>query len=88
MQKLIDIRAHHLLCIPRYYSGGYNREFAENMKRICLAIRNDPGIGIRIVSGKPDDLCMKCPHRRGTICKNPKELNKWVVLEDKKLPNA
>ena len=44
--NMIKIRGHHLLCIPRFYSGGYNKEFAENMKYICMQIRKNPDVKI------------------------------------------
>ena len=83
--KMIKIRAHHLLCIPRFYSGGYNKKFAKNMKKIVYDIRKNPHQKIKIVIGKPDDLCMACPHLKGEACKNPEEVEKWVILEDKKV---
>ncbi len=79
------IRAHHLLCIPRFYSGGYDKMFAENMKKICLEIRKNPDIKIKIVVGKPDDLCAKCPYWDGEQCIQSKKIGKWVVYQDKKV---
>lgn len=84
---MLNIRAHHLLCIPRYYSKGYNKTFADNMKKICLFIRKNPNIKIKVLSGKPDDLCAKCPYRKGNICIQTPEMQKWVVCHDKKVLN-
>ncbi|MBU1988422.1 MAG: DUF1284 domain-containing protein, partial [Nanoarchaeota archaeon] len=60
--KTIKIRAHHLLCIPRFYSGGYNKTFSDNMKNIVMQIRKNPDVKIKVISGKSDVLCDKCPH--------------------------
>ena len=49
MEDIIKIRAHHLLCIPRFYRGGYDEKFARNIKEICQGIRKNPKINIKIV---------------------------------------
>jgi uncharacterized protein len=85
MEKLINIRAHHLLCIPRFYRGGYNKEFAKNMKEICQIIRKNPDTKIKVVVGKLDDLCHQCPYKYGKVCMQSKKIGKWVVLQDKKI---
>ncbi len=79
------VRAHHLQCIPRFYHGGYNKEFAQNMKKICLDIRKNPNSKIKIVSGKPDDLCKKCPYLFEKECIQSKKIGKWVISQDKKI---
>ncbi len=84
-KNTIKIRAHHLLCIPRFYSGGYDKKFAQNMKKICLKIRKNPKMKIKVIVGKPDDLCDKCPYLYNKNCVQSKEIGKWVVLQDKKI---
>jgi hypothetical protein len=81
----IKIRAHHLACIPRFYRGGYNKQFAENMKNICAAIRNNPNIKIKILIGRLDDLCMRCPYKYKNRCIQSEKIGKWVVAQDKKV---
>ena len=81
---MIKIRGHHLLCIPRFYSGGYDKTFADNMKRICLHIRENPNTKIKVVIGEPDDICKKCPNLSNKKCVMSPEIAKWVILEDKK----
>lgn len=81
---MIKLRAHHLLCIPRFYSGGYDKKFAKNMKKICLEIRKNPAINIKIIIAKPDDLCNKCPHLHNKECFLLPEIQKYVLTEDKK----
>ena len=82
---MIRVRAHHLLCIPRFYRGGYNEKFAKNMKKICMQIRKNPDTKIKIVVGKADDLCNNCPYWEGSKCVQSKEIGKWVVNQDKKV---
>ena len=84
---MLNIRAHHLLCIPRYYSGGYDKKMAVNMKRICSQIRKNPNIKIKLLSGNFDSICMKCLYRKGNICIQTPTMQKWVVGHDKKVLN-
>lgn len=85
MENTIQIRAHHLACIPRFYHGGYDKYFAENIKNICAAIRKYPSTKIKILAGKLDDLCMKCPHKYKNRCIQCQEIGKWVISQDKKV---
>ncbi len=82
---MIDVRAHHLLCIPRFYRGGYDEEFSVNMKEVCMNIRKDPNTEIKVIVAQPDVLCMKCPHRDGQTCAQSKKIGLWVVEQDKKV---
>ena len=83
----MEIRAHHLLCIPRFYRGGYDAEFAQNMKQICLYIRKHPTVKIKVIVGELDDLCKKCPHKFEEGCVQSKKIGKWVISQDKKVVN-
>lgn len=85
MENTIQIRAHHLGCIPRFYHGGYDKNFAENMKNICATLRKNPNTKIKILVGKLDDLCMKCPHKYKDECIRSEKIGKWVVAQDKKV---
>lgn len=85
MKKQINIRAHHILCIPRFYRCGYNKNFADNMKEICKNIRDNPDNRIKILVGKLDDICIKCPYKYKNRCIQSNEIGKWVILQDKKV---
>jgi len=85
MEWQLNVRAHHLLCIPRFYSGGYDKKFATNMKKVCLAIRKNPRAKVKILVGKLDCLCKKCPYGHNGKCTQPRGMGKWVVLQDKKV---
>lgn len=87
MERLILIRAHHLVCIPRFYGGGYSKDFADNMKEICLNIRKNPKVKIKVVVGELDHLCDKCPHRFEDGCVQTKKIGEWVVAQDKRVVN-
>jgi len=87
MERLIEIRAHHLVCIPRFYNGGYSEDFAQNMKEICLHIRENPEVKIKVIVGEMDHLCDKCPHKFEEGCVQSKEIGKWVISQDEKVAN-
>lgn len=85
MDEMIEVRTHHLLCIPRFYSGGYNKKFADNMKNVCWTIRENPNTKIKLLVAKPDALCKKCPHWGGDKCIQSPEITKMVVAKDKEV---
>lgn len=78
------IRAHHLLCIPRFYRGGYNKKFSKSFKEFCFDIRNNPNKKINLVK-KSDDICKVCPHKKESICNKKPDINYWVNFQDKKV---
>lgn len=82
---MIKIRAHHLLCIPRFYHGGYDATFAKNMKSLVQNIRKNPTQRVKIVIGKNDDLCDSCPYWYENRCVQSKQIGKWVVQQDNKV---
>ena len=82
---MLRIRAHHLLCIPRFYHGGYSKNFADNMKRICSEIRKNPQIKIQAKIGELDDLCQECPHKYLDSCVQSEEIGEWVISQDRKV---
>jgi len=87
MNEPIEIRAHHLLCIPRFYRGGYDKKFAQNMGKNCMYIRKHPNVKIKVLVAKLDDLCHKCPHKFQDGCVQSKKIGKWVVSQDEKVAN-
>lgn len=82
---MIEVRVHHLLCIPRFYRGGYDDVFAVNMKNVCQEIRRNPELKVKVIVGSFDCLCMKCPHKGDVNCVQSKTIGKWVVNHDKKV---
>ena len=88
MERMIKLRAHHLLCIPRFYSGGYNKKFAKNMKKIVQNIRKNPDRKIRIIIGKNDDLCNSCPYWGKTHCIQTEKMNDIVIGIDKRVAKS
>jgi len=85
MKNLIKIRGHHISCIPRFYHGGYDGKFAENMQRIVMRLRKNPDMKIKLLAAKPDSFCEKCLHLRRGKCAQSPEIGKWVVSQDRKV---
>ena len=74
----IKLRPHHLLCIPRYYRGGY---VAETMKKICSNIRKKSNTKIKVVK-KTDDVCTGCLHLKKDFCNKRPKINKYILIQD------
>src|SRR3990172_4704328 len=71
MDRIISLRAHHLLCICTFSGTGYSAEFTSNMRTIVDACRR-PGQRVALVEGS-DDVCAPCPHHAGSICNSDDE---------------
>jgi len=61
-------RPHHLLCCLCFRGKGYNETFVENFKTIHQQLNTNPNTKITIVQGC-DDICAKCPERKGALCR-------------------
>jgi hypothetical protein len=79
---MLKIRAHHLLCIPRYYSGGYNKEFGKRHMQVNKSLRKNPNQKVKIIRDL-DVLCEKCPYKKGRICQCPIENARILRLDDR-----
>ncbi len=56
--KILQIRAHHLLCIQGFQGYGYDEPFTYNLKKIHSIFFNQKKIRL-IISN--DVICQKCP---------------------------
>lgn len=56
----MELRAHHLLCLPMYQGHGYSEAFCAHMEKVIERIRSteEP---IRPLAF-PDEICIGCPH--------------------------
>lgn len=84
MKMKLILRGHHLLCIQGFQGYGYNKEFIHNMEKINEARKNDTTI-IEVVN-HPDDICRKCPNLIDNICKDFKN-NEEIVSMDENVIN-
>jgi hypothetical protein len=55
------------------------------MKNICIGVRKNPNTKIKVLVGKLDDVCLKCPYKRSDRCVQSQEIGKWVVTQDRKI---
>lgn len=65
--NIIEIRAHHLLCLQGFQGHGYSQAFAQNMSEIVRYIGLNPDLEIEIVE-KCDVICACCPHNVKGVC--------------------
>lgn len=61
MKNYIELRAHHLLCLPGYKGHAYNKEHSNSWARVSQSLKQYPDIRVKIVSGR-DTLCTTCPN--------------------------
>lgn len=62
MEKSLNLRPHHGLCIQFFKGKGYSEEFVENMQGIVNTLQKNPPV--TLVSGA-DVVCRCCPNRVG-----------------------
>jgi uncharacterized protein len=70
--NLINIRAHHLLCMQGFQGFGYSKDFEQNMQKYIDIIRAFPLKLIEITT-KCDVICYKCPHNVKESCQKSSE---------------
>lgn len=63
----IHLRPHHGVCLLNFRGEGYSDEFSRNMTAMKERLNANPEEKICITKGA-DDLCAKCPNRRGNAC--------------------
>lgn len=63
----IHLRPHHGVCLLNFRGEGYSDEFSRNMTAMKERLTANPEEKICITKGA-DDLCAKCPNRRGNAC--------------------
>lgn len=73
-EKKICIRPHHGLCLQFFEGKGYSEDFAVHMGHIKDAL--EKGKKIRITAGA-DDICAKCPNRRGNGCVSDEKVEEY-----------
>ncbi len=82
---IIEIRAHHLLCMQGFQGYGYSKEFELNLEKIINYLDSHPYCRLKIVI-EADIICRKCPHLKDGRCiKSLTSISKMDVLVLKKL---
>lgn len=86
----MEIRYHHLLCLPRFEGKGYSADFCKNMANVKKRYNNEK---ITLVE-RCDEICSHCPNNKGGKCKEEekvksydKTVKKLISLGVKPTPN-
>jgi hypothetical protein len=62
---MVRLRGHHLICLHFFSGEGYDAAFIENLKHVMKRAESED----IAVCGEADDVCKKCPYRKGHACK-------------------
>ncbi len=81
----MNIRYHHLMCIPRFKGKGYNEKFCVNMKKVQDYIN---GGGKFNFIEHCDDICAHCPNMAGEICKDEEQVKRYDALVKSAVENG
>ncbi len=79
---VVVLRAHHLLCLQGFVGEGYSREFIKNMYEVLERLKEEK---VKIVVGKVDDICSKCPNNVEEKCNLFQNSEEVISLMDKKV---
>ena len=83
----MDIRYHHLLCLPRFEGKGYSADFCKNMANVKKRYNNEK---ITLVE-HCDEICSHCPNNKGKeeekVKSYDKKVKKLISLGIKPTPN-
>lgn len=65
--EVIEIRAHHLLCMQGFQGYGYNQGFQSNLEKIINYLDFNLHCRLKVVADA-DVICLKCPHLEDGHC--------------------
>lgn len=63
--RVVNLRAHHGMCLYFFQGKGYSGDFVENMGQMKETLEENPLI--RLLEGY-DDVCAACPNKRTESC--------------------
>ena len=66
-QPVVHLRPHHGLCLLNFRGAGYSDGFSRNMAAMQKRVFDNQEITVCVTEGA-DELCQKCPNRRGKGC--------------------
>lgn len=67
VNKMIELRGHHLICRLGFRGMGYDEKFTKKMTQVVEILKNEPNTIIKI-AGSTDDLCGSCPNKKNDRC--------------------
>ena len=59
-RDLIELSAHHALCVHGFRGMGYSEGFVASLAGIVARLRDEPGVRVRVRVGS-DAVCRACP---------------------------
>jgi hypothetical protein len=77
---MVNIRAHHFVCMQGFQGYGYSDVFVKRMNEMVKYIKENPKDKIRIVN-YCDEICSMCKNNTNGICESWEDVN----CMDKKL---
>ena len=66
--RVIDLRAHHGMCLAFFQGKGYSGEFVTNMAEMKAVLEENPCVRL---GAETDEICAACP-------------NNWALLQSGK----
>jgi hypothetical protein len=82
---MIKLRAHHLICIPRFkYGGSYNKNIDNRFYQIQDKVKKNPNTTLKIIA-KPDYICLSCPHFKNKKCMKRVGIHNRLIKFDKQI---
>lgn len=84
VKRKMKIRAHHLLCIPRFKGGGYNKNIRDKIRDIQKKIKENPDLKI-VITTSCDDICNSCTFNINNKCMKKQNSNYWIKVQDSKV---
>ena len=70
---MIELRAHHGMCLYYFKGEGYSTDFTKNMAKIKALLSSDDPL-IRIVT-HADCICSNCPNNHLNICASEEKVS-------------
>ena len=81
---LIELSAHHALCVHGFRGMGYSEGFVASLSGIVARLRDEPGIRVRVRVGS-DAVCRACPSLSAGGCMR---YGQSVVRQDARVAEA
>ena len=72
--RVIDLRAHHGMCLAVFQGKGYSGEFVTNMAEMKAVLEENPSVRLR---AETDEICAACPHNLGGCCESGEKVIRY-----------
>ena len=72
--RVIDLRAHHGMCLAFFQGKGYSGEFVTNMAEMKAVLEEKPSVRLR---AETDEICAACPNNLGGCCESGEKVIRY-----------